>query len=310
MEWQQITGFYHVAKLGSFTKAAEATFRTQSALTHQIKTLEAELDCLLFERIGKRKVLLTPSGEKLFAFAEMLREQYNCLLEDLNEARKLKKGHLKIAAPFTTLYHLLPVLIKRYAKQFPWVELTILDRSQQNVIQLIREGDIDFGIILESLSPKNLTSIRWKETHVVLMAAKGHPLTKEKRVSMEKIAQYPLILPPKGKEFHGRRRLDELFRKLGLKYRVVMETSNVELSSVYSEMGLGVSFATITKDLPAIKKRNIVFIPLSHYFKPEHIVVVMRKGKDLSSFKAAFIDLLFYKHSHFRSKPVSKQVII
>lgn len=293
MEWQQIVGFYHVAKLGSFTKAAEATFRTQSALTHQIKALETELDCLLFERIGKRKIRLTPAGERLFAFAESLIEKYNYLLEDLNEIKELKKGRLKIAAPFTTLYHLLPAPIKIYAKKFPWVELTVLDRPQQHVIQLVREGDIDFGVILESIVPKELTSIRWKETHTVLIAAKGHPLTKERQITMEQIVRYPLILPPKGAEFHGRRRLEDLFSKLGLSYRVIMETSNVELSSVYSEMGLGVSFATIVKDLRVIKKRNIVFIPLTHYFEPEYIGLVMRKNKTLPSFKSDFIDLLF-----------------
>lgn len=293
MEWQQIIGFYNVAKLGSFTKAAEATFRTQSALTHQIKALETELDCLLFERIGKRKIRLTPAGERLFAFAESLIEKYNYLLEDLNEIKELKKGRLKIAAPFTTLYHLLPAPIKIYVKKFPWVALTVLDRPQQHVIQLVREGDIDFGVILEPLVPKELSSIRWKETHTVLIAAKGHPLTKERQITMEQIVRYPLILPPKGVEFYGRRRLDELFNKLELEYRVIMETSNVELSSVYSEMGLGVSFATIVKDFTVNKKRNIVFIPLAHYFEPEYIVLVMRKNKTLPSFKSDFIDLLF-----------------
>lgn len=293
MEWQQIIGFYHVARLGSFTRAGEATFRTQSALTHQIKALETELDCLLFERIGKRKILLTAAGKRLFAFAETLMEKYDYLLEDLNEIREIKKGHLKMAAPFTTLYHLLPIPIKRYTKQFPWVELTILDRSQQNVVHLVKEGDIDFGIILESLVPKDLTSIRWKKTLTALIVAKGHPLTKEKLISMDKIVQYPLILPPRVVESHGRSRLDDLFSKLGLEYNVVMETSNVELSSAYCEMGLGVSFATIVKDVPARAGKNLVFISLTDYFKPEYIVVVMRKDKTLSSFKQAFLDLLF-----------------
>ncbi|MBF0505607.1 MAG: LysR family transcriptional regulator [Nitrospirae bacterium] len=292
MEWQQIIGFYHVARLGSFTRAAEATFRTQSALTHQVKALETDLDCLLFERIGKRKILLTSAGKRLFAFAEALIEKYDYLLEDLNEIREVKKGHLKIAAPFTTLYHLLPVPIKRYTKQFPWVELTILDRSQQNVLHLVREGDIDFGIILESLAPKELASVRWKKTLTALIVAKGHPLTKEKPVSMDKIVRYPLILPPMGAGSHGRRRLDDLFSKLGLEYNVVMETSNVELSSAYCEMGFGVSFATIVKDIPARTGKNLVFIPLTDYFKPEYLVVVMRKDKILSPFKQAFLDLL------------------
>ncbi len=292
MEWQQVIGFYHVAKLSSFTRAAEATFRTQSALTHQIKALEAELECLLFERIGKRKILLTPAGERLYSFAEMLIEKHTSLLEDLNGTKGIKSGRLKVAAPFTTLYHLLPLFIKKYTKQFPWVELMILDRPQQGVIQLVKDGDIDFGIILESLVPKELTAVRWKETFTTLIVAKGHPLAKQKEVSMEKVVQYPLILPPEGAEFHGRRRLDELFSRLGLEYRVIMETSNVELSSVYSEMGLGVAFATIVKKLPATKTRNIVFIPLSHYFKPEYLVIVMRRDRVQATFKRAFFDML------------------
>lgn len=296
MEWSQIVGFYHVAKLGSFTKAAEATFKTQSALTHQIKSIETELNCLLFERIGKRRIRLTPAGERFYEFAEVLIEKYNYLLEDLNEMKGVRKGQLKIAAPFTTLYHLLPTTIKAYVKLFPWVELTILDRSQQNVIQLVKEGEIDFGLVLESLAPKELICMRWKQTEVVLMVSKNHPLTKEKQVKLEQVAQYPLIFPPKSALFYGRKRLEELFSQLDIEYRVIMESSNVELSSVYSEMGLGVSFATIVKSLPTIQKRNLRYISLNHYFEPEHIALVMRKDKVLPSFKKDFINVLFEKH--------------
>ena len=66
MEWQQIIGFNYVAKLGSFTKAANATFRTQSAISQQIKNLEEELGCQLLERIGKRNLRLTSAGERFF----------------------------------------------------------------------------------------------------------------------------------------------------------------------------------------------------------------------------------------------------
>lgn len=295
MEWSQIIGFYHTAKLGSFTRAAEATYKTQSALTHQVKSLETELNCLLFERIGKRKIRLTPAGEKFFEFAGALIEKYNYLIEDLNELKRLKKGQLKIAAPFTTLYHLLPTSIQKYVKLYPWIELTILDRSQQNVIDLIKEGDIDFGLVLESLIPKELTSIRWKKAEIVLMVPKNHPLTKEKQVKLEQVAQYPLILPPRSAQFHGRKRLEELFAKLDIAYRVVMESTNVELSSVYSEMGLGISFATIVKGRPNIQKRNLAFISLNHLFEPEYIALVMRKDKALPSFKTDFINVLFTK---------------
>ena len=70
MEWQQIVGFYYVVKLQSFTRAAEATYRTQSALSQQIKNLEEEQECKLVERIGRQKLRLTAAGELFYKFSE------------------------------------------------------------------------------------------------------------------------------------------------------------------------------------------------------------------------------------------------
>lgn len=290
MEWQQLIGFYHVAKLGSFTRAAGVTFRTQSALTQQIKSLEEELGCQLFERIGKRKLLLTTYGEKLFAFSETVLSKYQYLIEDLSELKGIQKGQLKIAAPYTTLYHLLPKVLEAYIQQFPWVELSLLDRSQQNVVELVRNGDIDFGITLESMVHKNLEKMVWKKVEVVLLTPVGHPLAGIKKVAVQQIAQFPLILPPKG--IANRRKLEELFEKHKLEYRIVMESSNVELSSLYVEMGLGISFATVAKDLPLQKQRKLEFVPLNHYFPPEYITVLYRRDKAMSPYKKAFLKII------------------
>ncbi len=293
MEWQQIIGFYQVAKLGSFTKAGDATFRTQSALSQQIKALEQELDCHLFERIGKRKLRLTSAGERFFKFAEAILESYDCLKEDLSELQGLQKGRLRIAAPFTTLYHLVPETLKEYIIQFPYVELTILDRSQQVVIELVRNGDIDLGFTLESEVPKDLSLLRWKRVETVLMVPVGHPLAEAERLTLRQIAKYSLILPPKDLRFTCRRILEERFQKLGLDYQIVMESSNVELTSLYVEMGLGISFATVVRDLPALEKRNLAFIPMDTLLKPDFIAVVMRRDKVLTSYKSTFINMLF-----------------
>ena len=293
MEWQQIIGFFQVAKLGSFTKAGDATFRTQSALSQQIKALEKELDCQLFERIGKRKLRLTSAGERFFEFAEAILESYDCLKEDLSELQGLQKGRLRIAAPFTTLYHLVPETLKEYIIQFPYVELTILDRSQQVVIELVRNGDIDLGFTLESEVPKDLALLRWKKVETVLMVPLGHPLAEVGRVTLRQIAKYPLILPPKDLRFTCRKILEDRFQKLGLDYQIVMESSNVELTSLYVEMGLGISFATVVRDLPALEKRNLAFIPMHTLLKPDFIAVVLRRDKVLSSYKSTFINILF-----------------
>jgi DNA-binding transcriptional LysR family regulator len=292
MEWQQVIGFYQVAKLGSFTKAAEATFRTQSALSQQIRALEEELECHLFERIGKRKLRLTSAGERFLTFAESILENYDSLREDLNELKGFQRGRLRIAAPFTTLYHLFPDVLKEYTEHFPQVELTILDRSQQTVIELVKGGDIDFGFTVESEVPGDLITLRWKKVETALMTPLGHPLAKVRRVTLRQIAKYPLILPPKDLRFTCRRMLEERFQKLGLDYQIVMESSNVELTSLYVEMGLGISFATVVRDLPALKERKLEFLPMDQLFKPDYIAVVMRKDKNLVSYKSSFINIL------------------
>lgn len=293
MEWQQLVGFYQVAHLGSFTRAAEATLRTQSALSQQIKALEEEFSCQLLERIGKRRLQLTAAGEKVLAFARLVLDNYETLQEELAEINQLPHGRLQIAAPFTTLFHLLPDILQEYRHQFPQVQLTILDRPQESVLQLVKTGAIDFGFVRESVVPGDLQARRWQQVRTVLMTPPDHPLARSGNVSLEEIARYPLIVPPAGLKFSGRRVLEELFAKLGVSYRIAMESANVELSYRYVELGLGLSFATLAGDLALWRHRHLAFIPLDEYFPPDYLAVVMRPGKTLISYKSAFLNLLF-----------------
>jgi DNA-binding transcriptional LysR family regulator len=290
MEWQQLLGFRQVAKLGSFTRAAAATFRTQSALSQQVKALEAELDCQLLERLGKRKLRLTPAGEKLLNFAESLLASLEHFKEELSDLKGLPQGRLSLAAPFTTLLHLLPQALKTYRGLFPQVDLTLLDRPQQGVLDLVKNGDVDLGLALESLVPGDLTAQRWLPVETVLLTPPDHPLAALPRVSLRQIARYPLILPPRGPEAAGRRVLEEHFRKLGLDYHVLLESTNVELSALYVELGLGVSFATLARG--ARPARQLAVVPLKRYFKPDYLAVVRRRDRMLTPYKKAFINLL------------------
>jgi DNA-binding transcriptional LysR family regulator len=288
MEWQQLIGFYHVVQSGGFTKAAKITYRTQSALTQQIQKLEEEFDCQLLERIGKRKILLTTAGEKMFNFAEELVTNYEVLVEEINNLKGLHKGRLRIAAPFTTLSQLLPPKIESFMKQFPQVELSLFDRPQNNVHELILEGEADIGVTLESIAPANFTKVRWRKVETVIMIPLGHPLMDMTEVSLDQIAQCPLILPPK--DSIPRRKLDKHFEENGLTYRVAMESSNIELSAIYVEMGLGISFATVVRNLPAFEHRNFRFLSLDHNFEADYLTLIYLKEKANNPFLNAFVN--------------------
>jgi DNA-binding transcriptional LysR family regulator len=292
MEWQQLLVFYQVAKLGSFTQAAKAGARKQSSLRQQVKALEKELDCRLIERIGKRELRLTLAGQKLYAFCESMLTIWNSCKEELNEIKGLQKGTLRCAAPFTTIYHLLPEAVQKYTQQFPEVDLTLLDRPQQNVLAMVKSGEIDFGLALESLVPKDLTALSWLPVETMLITCRDHPLTRVHPVTLEDIAGYPLILPPQGQSYGGRRSLADQLRNRGLHYRLLLESSNVELSGLYVERGLGISYATITQGLKQLETRNLAFISLSRYIPPDYLAVVMRRDKFLSAHKKAFLSIL------------------
>jgi DNA-binding transcriptional LysR family regulator len=293
MEWQQLLGFYQVAKLGSFTRAAAATFRTQSAVSQQVKALEDELGARLLERLGKRRLKLTPAGERLLVLAREFLTRWDRLAEEVRALQGRHQGPLSLAAPFTTLYHLLPETLTAYLREFPQVELTLLDRPQAGVFELVKNGEVDFGLALESLVPGDLAARRWQPLDTVLMTPPDHPLTRVRRVTWRQIARYPLIMPPRGHETGARRQLEEQFQRLGLSWRLLLESSNVELSALYVETGLGLAFATLARGLPAPRRRQVAFVPLDHYFQPEHLAVILRRDRELASYKKAFLNLLF-----------------
>jgi DNA-binding transcriptional LysR family regulator len=218
-------------------------------------------------------------------------------LEELNEEKGRAKGRLRLAAPFTTLYHLLPPVIEEFIHTYNQVQVNILDRSQENVMELVKEGEIDFGFVLESMAPKNLLSVRWRKVEVVLLLPTGHPLASAKQVSLREIAGYPLILPPPRLKYNLRKDLEEKLQARGLDYNIVMESSNVELTAVYVEMGLGVSLVYLAQDLPVLQERKLAYLALSHYFPAEYITVVRRPELRLSSYKQAFLEILLGRAS-------------
>jgi len=290
MEWQQIIGFYHVAKSGSCTRAAEATYRTQSAVSHQIKKLEIELGCLLFERIGKKQLQLTLAGQELFQFAQhMIKEQEN-VINKIDFIKGMQTGLIKIACPPDILDYLLPKSIERYRTRFPDVKLQLFDMLAQNVITLVRSGDADIGMTVESLVPKDLSTIRWKKANYMLLMRNDHPLLVEEQINIEKIVKHPLIIPPPQNKSRSRAKLLGMLDKLGLKYYTAMEASNIQISMKYASLGIGVYFTLCSNEVLDSKPSKLEAIPLTHIFGEDYISLVLRKDKIVTGVFEAFID--------------------
>lgn len=292
MEMQQLRGFARVARLGSFTRAAEATGRTQSAVSQQVSALEQDLGIELLERLGRGRLRLTQGGERVLAFAERLLAQERDLRGDLGQMQGQVQGRLIIAAPFTTLYQLIPEVLVRFQRQHPLVELSVLDRPQAGVIALVSSGEADLGLALASAIPRRLQVRRWKKIEPYLIVGQGHPLAKARRPSLAQIARWPLILPPQDLRHTGARTLRHLFESQGLEPRVAVESANAELTSRLAASGLGIGFASLVAGGAPLGQAGVEFIRLTHLLGVDHLVVLSRRVKSVPAYQRAFVDIL------------------
>lgn len=294
MEWQKINSFYNVVVHGSFTKAAEAVFRTQSAISQQMYSLEKEIGAPLFERPISRRIKLTHPGEILFSFAENTIKYYEQMLGEIRATRKLHRGPLRLGSPYNLLRTIFGEKLESYKKSYPLVELTIYDRAPKVVIELLEQGIIDVGAVLESICPKNLSIFRWKPVNGFLMTPIGHPLTKLEptSVTFKKIAKYPIISYPRNLQYTSRNFLDKALYAAGINYRIAMEASSIDLAMQYVIKGIGIHITVLQMDLEGIDQSKLSFIPLSHLFDPDNLALVVRNVNALLPYQIKFMELI------------------
>jgi DNA-binding transcriptional LysR family regulator len=187
---------------------------------------------------------------------------------------------------------MLPGVLKCFAERFPDVCVSVFDRPQYTAVAMVRDGEGDFAIALESVVPQGLHAIQWKRVVPVLMVPRGHPWVDRERISSNEIVEQKLIVPPPQRH-SGRLLLEKAARDATLTLDVVLESSNVELSSQWVERGLGVSFATIVEDASSlVDGRNIEFVPLDHLLPSGNLVVAIRDKDAVQGVRKSFLETL------------------
>ncbi len=290
MEIQQLIGFMAVARTGSFSKAAQKTFRTQPAISLQVQALEEELGVKLFDRTGKRKVRLTREGQVLFDLAEPVVNSFDDLKSKFDETLgQGQSGTLRIATHTSVMVYLLPGIIKAFKKRFPGWELSVVNRGREDIVKMVAEGDADIGITSLSRVPAALEYEVFARFRRLLIVPPGHPLSRKRKVSLADIAAHPLLLPPTGS--HTRAIVDEAFGRERLEYRLAMEATGRLATKAYVEMGLGVSIVNEFYILPGDRKK-IVAIDVSGIFDIAERGLVTRKDRYLPEAAREFMEMV------------------
>ncbi len=192
-----LRAFCQTVRLGSVSRAADALFVSQPAITLQLQALERDLGVPLLERNGRR-LLPTREGEVLYEMALPLVEQLDGLEAAFRErVQGLDAGELKIAANSSTILYLLPRIVEAFRARHPDVRLTLTNVVTNEGTDLLREDAVDLAVGTLLDVPADLSYEAAYRFEQRLIAPPGHPLLTKARLELADLAGYPLILPPK-----------------------------------------------------------------------------------------------------------------
>jgi len=284
---KQLRAFCHAARTGSVSAAADKIFLSQPTVSLQIQALEREFDTVLFERRGP-KIRLTPEGQLLFQMAEPLVEGMDKLHDVFAiQCGRVDQGVLNIAAGESTILYILPEPVRTFVETYPGIDLKLHNVTGRDGLAMLRsdEADLAVGSMLEV--PDDINYRPFVTYRPTLITPKGHPLADRESVTLEDIAPYGLILPPR--HLSTWRLVDLVFKQHNLSYRVTLEAGGWEVIKKYVELGLGISIVT---DVCLTGDENLARIPLDQYFPKRSYGIVQRRGKFFSPQTKCFLKIL------------------
>lgn len=198
MSDRRLKVFHTVAKLLSFTKAAEALHMTQPAVTFQVRQLEEYFNTRLFDRTHN-KVSLTPAGERVSEFAERIFDLYSEMENTVRDLTGEVSGALTIGASTTIAEYMLPALLGEFKIQYPDINLRLKVSNSEGIVSMVEHNVIDLGVVESPVSNKNLIVEVCYDDQLVVITAPDHELAQRGgKVKASEIVRYPFVSREEG----------------------------------------------------------------------------------------------------------------
>jgi LysR family transcriptional regulator for metE and metH len=296
-----------VAEVGSLTRAGDQLHLTQSALSHQLRDIEARLGTPLFLRVGKRLVL-TPAGERLLASATDVLDRLQQAEHDIREMSRDRAGSLRITTECYTCYHWLPPLLLHFRRTFPRVQVRIDVEATHQPEKMLLAGKIDLGLMSTPVRDRRLVSRRVFDDELVLIASRHHRFARQTRVRLAQMRDETLfVYPPK--EESGP--LQNVLLPAGAAPARVEEVQLTEAITELVKAGLGVAILARWAVQPLIDTGAIVGRALPARGMRRVWSAVTRKDLAASDYANEFIDLL-ERHAPTtrRGRPSSSELLL
>lgn len=287
MDFDQLETFLEVARRSSFSRAAEKRFRTQPAISSQIRALEEEVGARLLDRSGGR-VSLTAAGKLFQKYAEGVLESRRSLLTAIGEAELVPRGEIVVGANEGTCLHILPEVFADFKKLYKDVAVSIKRADYAKILESVIDNTVDFGVVSLPVTDNRLTVVLIHRDELVLISPPSHPLARHKQVTIADACRFPLVVPKAG---HTRDALEDLFYERKLKPQFAMEMDSSELLKRFVAVNVGIGFIARSNVMEDIRARTLAAIPISDAQIRRDLALVFRKDKALSRAAQAFIDI-------------------
>jgi DNA-binding transcriptional LysR family regulator len=285
---RQLEVFEAIARLGSFTRAAEELFLTQPTVSMQIKKLTEAVGLPLFEQVGK-KIYLTDAGRELHKTSRGVFEHFTRFEMLVADMKGLKKGALRLAV-VTTAKYFAPRLLGPFCQQYPGIEVSLKVSNRERILERLADNQDDLCILGQPPEELEAESEPFLENPLVVLAPANHPLAGKKKIPLARLAEEPFLLREPGSG--TRMAVERLFATHRLKIKVRMELGSNEAIKQAIVGGLGVSVLsrhTLALDAPMgqLAILNVEGFPIER-----HWYVAYPSGKQLSVVARTFLDYL------------------
>lgn len=290
MQLQQVEGFLEIARHGTLTRAAEALYVTQPALSARLQGLEAELGVALFRR-SRRGMELTDAGRAFLPYAERAVGALGDGRELIAELVRGGAGELSIGAAPAISTYVLPALLVRFTERHPNVHLSVRTGHSEEIVDLAIRNEIGIGLVRRIRHPL-LEARPLYDDELVLVARPGHPFAADGTVPLERVAEARLILFDRTSSYYDL--TNALFRQAGVAPRGVMELDNIDAAKQMVCEGLGVALLPHTAIAAELADGRLRAVELAGSPPIRRRIVAIRR-RDLgepTGTVAAFMDVL------------------
>ena len=290
MNLQQLRYLNEIVHQGlKISDAADALYTSQPGVSKQIRLLEEELGIEIFVRNGKRLVAITEPGKAVLAIAQRMLHEAENLKQAAQDFQSQNSGHLTIATTHTQARYALPPTVKQFIKRYPGVQLGLHQGSPTQIAEQLLSGEADIGIATESLSLYDeLVTLPCYEWNHCVITPLHHPLLEEKKLTLAKIAQYPIITYDFA--FSGRGKINAAFEAAKIQPNIVLTAIDADVIKTYVELGLGIGILAKMAFIPERDKR-LGMMDAGHLFKPSTTRIAIRKNEYLRGYTYDFIEL-------------------